>query len=115
MCKPEDLINPTIEDFKKMKERAIEREMAIVLLTKADNARYGTIVAQAVNNRLLSGGKSGLPDTMAAALELLNNSMSLTAPHTGGACSSDIGASFLTDGQPSKGSGAGRQGARGNT
>jgi len=77
ICRDDNIPAPDIDQIKSKIAVAREREMAMVFLTHSCKKRYGNLVALAIKNRLLGSGN--FPTTMAAALELLNNSKQLVA------------------------------------
>ncbi|CAJ1950718.1 unnamed protein product [Cylindrotheca closterium] len=103
-------VNSTLDEMKKLEAKVMEREMAMAFLMGADKKRYGNLIAQATNARLLHNGASTFPTTMAGALELLNNGQQLQITQSV-VRTSDVGggASFFTEGQPSDQNGAGRR------
>ena len=93
---------PSLFEVENKVDAAREREMAMLFLLHSDKVRYGSIVAQCINNRLISNGTQTFPTTMAGALELLNSSRPLTAPHRtnrdqNSNSNAEIGTSFATD------------------
>ncbi|CAJ1963603.1 unnamed protein product [Cylindrotheca closterium] len=102
--------DPTLAELRAVEEKIVEKEMArMAFLLGADRKRYGGLIAQANHARLFSGSDT-FPTTMSGAIELLNNSRPLVTLYHSSIRSSEIGASFLADGQPSTESGAGGRG-----
>ncbi|CAJ1961172.1 unnamed protein product [Cylindrotheca closterium] len=101
--------DPTMAELRAVEEKIVEKEMAMAFLLGANRKRYGGLIAQANNARLFSGSDT-FPTTMSGAIELLNNSRPLVTSYHSSIRSSEIGVSFLADGQPSTESGAGGRG-----